>query len=86
MTPAETPTLPHRSTILVGYGAFGRDVLRRLLASTALRGVLVWEEPHGGADPSERSLQDLALLWVRDRMGFDGQEADDDGKDEGSSL
>lgn len=86
MTPSETPTSPHRATILVGYGAYGRDVLRRLLASTALRGVLVWEEPHGGADPSERSLQDLALLWVRDRMGFDGQEVDEEGTQEGSSL
>lgn len=86
MNPAETPPLPHRSTILVGYGAYGRDVLRSLLASTALRGVLVWEEPHGGADPSERSLQDLALLWVRDRMGFDGQEVDEESALEGSSL
>jgi hypothetical protein len=86
MSPAEDPTLPHRATILVGYGAFGRDVLRRLLASTALRGVLVWEEPHGGADPSERSLQDLALLWVRDRMGFDGQEVDEESAQEGTSL
>lgn len=57
---------PHRATILVGYGAFGMDVLRRLLASTAPRGVLTWEERRGGAAPTERHLQDLALIWVAD--------------------
>ncbi len=83
MTP-DTSVSPQRATILVGYGELGRDVLRRLLASTALRGVLVWEEPHGGADAAERSLQDLALLWVRDRVGAAGPEPEDDTHGESS--
>jgi hypothetical protein len=75
-----------RATVLVGYGAFGLGVLRRLLASAAPRGILAWEESRGGAVPSERSLQDLALVWVRDRTGFAGQEVDDEDASEGSSF
>lgn len=78
------PVSPQRATILVGYGELGHDVLRRLLASTALRGVLVWEEPRGGAESAERSLQDLALLWVRDRMG--ARELEEDGNHGQSSF
>lgn len=62
---------PHRATILVGYGAFGLTMLHRLLSSAAPRGVLAWEEPRGGAAPSERRLEDLALLWVPDQPGQD---------------
>src|SRR6185295_15904061 len=62
------PMTAHRATILVGFGGFGLDVLRRLLASTAPRGVLRWEEPRGGGGPSERHLQDLALLWLPDPL------------------
>ena len=58
----------NRATILVGFGAFGLDVLRRLLASTAPRGVLRWEEPRGGGGPSERHLQGLGLLWLPDPL------------------
>ncbi len=75
---------PHRATILVGFGTFGRDVLRHMLASTAPRGVLAWEEARGGAAPSERHLQDLALLWVPDPLRADA--ADWDGDSEGSAL
>jgi hypothetical protein len=32
---------------------------------------LAWEEPRGGAAPSERRLEDLALLWVPDGRGQD---------------
>lgn len=77
---------PHRATILVGYGAFGLDVLRRLLASTAPRGVLTWEESRDGAAPSERHLQDLALLWVPDRLGVAGQAVDEENAGEASGL
>jgi hypothetical protein len=77
---------PHRATILVGYGAFGLDVLRRFLASTASRGVLTWEESRGGAAPGERHLQDLALLWVPDRLGAAGQEVDAENALEGSDI
>lgn len=77
---------PQRATILVGYGELGRDVLRRLLASTALRGVLVWEESHGGADAAERTLRDLALLWVRDRVGSEAPEPEDEGTHGESSF
>ncbi|HKI06085.1 MAG TPA: hypothetical protein VKK31_29165 [Thermoanaerobaculia bacterium] len=51
-------------TILIGHGTFGRTVLRHLLASTAARGSLVWQEPPHGSDPSARRLKDLALLCV----------------------
>lgn len=84
MTEAGPVVSPHRATILVGYGVFGLDVLRRLLASTAPRGVLNWEEPPGAA-PSERHLQDLALLWVPDPTAADGQ-MDQEDAHEGSAL
>ena len=70
----------HRATILVGYGAFGRDVLRRLLTSAAPRGALRWEVQAGGVAPDERHLQDLGLLWVPDRTvvaSHDGREGAD---------
>src|SRR6185312_13897741 len=86
MNDSKDETRSPRATVLVGYGAFGLDVLRRLLASTAHRGILAWEEPRGGAAPSERSLQDLALLWVPDRTGFAGQGVDDEDAREGSSF
>lgn len=63
---AATPI--HRATLLIGYGDFGLDVLRRFLASTAVRGVLSWEET-GGADRNARRLRDLSLLGVADRFG-----------------
>lgn len=53
-----------RPTILIGHRDFGTDVLRRLLASAALRGTLDWEEPEGSAAPSERNLHNLALISV----------------------
>ncbi|MFH1468441.1 MAG: hypothetical protein ABIO70_28890 [Pseudomonadota bacterium] len=56
--------LDHYPTIVLGFGAYGARVLRRLLRSTALRGVLVWEDVHGGASPADRRLKDLRLLWV----------------------
>jgi len=51
-------------TILIGHGELGRGVLRHLLASTAARGALVWQEAPHGSDPSARRLKDLALLSV----------------------
>ncbi|HEX6158930.1 MAG TPA: hypothetical protein VF111_02110, partial [Thermoanaerobaculia bacterium] len=70
-------TVPgQRATILVGYGAFGLEVLRRLLASTAPRGVLTWEEPRGGGGPCERHLQDLALLWFPDPLVAASEQTD----------
>lgn len=80
---------PRRATIVVGYGAFGLDVLRRLLASTAPRGVLAWEEARGGGAPSERHLRDLALLWMPDRMERaqgPHEKSDEESVDEGSAL
>jgi hypothetical protein len=56
-------------TILIGQGAFGRTVLRRLLASTAARGALVWQEAPDGSDPAARRLKNLALLGVGGRGG-----------------
>ncbi len=86
MSPDGNQVTSHRATILVGFGAFGLDVLRRLLASTAPRGVLVWEQSQGGARTSERYLQDLALLWLKDRIHLDGQEVDEESAQEGSSF
>lgn len=60
-----------RATLLVGYGRFGREVLRRVLAASAPRGVLDWEEPAGGARASERDLRDLALLHIPDRLAVE---------------
>ena len=74
-----------RTTLIIGYGSFGLDVLRRFLASTAMRGVLVWEEP-GGADGNQRRLRDLALLWVRDPFEAGGGEADKESAVEGSHI
>lgn len=51
-------------TILIGLGAFGRKVLRRLLATTAARGALVWQESPDGYDPAARRLKNLVLLGV----------------------
>ncbi|HZF09275.1 MAG TPA: hypothetical protein VFE33_10845 [Thermoanaerobaculia bacterium] len=86
MSPDPRPSLPRRPTLVIGYGAFGLDVLRRLLASAAPRGVLAWREPRGGASPSERQLEDLALVWVRDRFGLAGQEVDEEDAREGSAI
>jgi len=55
----------HRATLLLGFGRFGLEVLHRFLASTATRGVLVWEDAPG-ADKNARRLRDLGLLWVPD--------------------
>jgi hypothetical protein len=56
-------------TILIGYGDYGRQVLTRLLASAALRGLIVWDEPSGGGSPSERRIRDLSLIAVPDTSG-----------------
>ncbi len=85
MAATSTPIPVHRTTLLVGYGNFGLDALRRFLASTATRGVLVWEEPTG-ADSNERRLRDLALLWVRDPFETGGPGADEESVLEGSHI
>ncbi|HEX2835306.1 MAG TPA: hypothetical protein VHW00_19990 [Thermoanaerobaculia bacterium] len=84
-TPATT-VAPHRATILVGFGTFGRAVLRRLLASAAPRGVLAWEDPRGGAAPRDRHLRDLALLWVPERAEPAGAQEDTERMQEGNAL
>ncbi|MDQ3280765.1 MAG: hypothetical protein M3Q69_05065 [Acidobacteriota bacterium] len=84
MTERAAAVAPHRATILVGFGAFGLDVLRRFLASTAPRGMLVWDDAPGGAAPSERHLRDLALLWVPDRAAREA--GDVESAQEGNAL
>ena len=86
MSEDENQVMSHRATILIGFGAFGLDVLRRLLASTAPRGVLRWEQSQGGARTSERYLQNLALLWLKDRIHLDSHEVDEESTREGSSF
>src|SRR3954462_5050808 len=56
-------------TILIGHGAFGRTVLRRLVASRAARGALDWQEGPPEGDPSARRLRALALLHLAGRQG-----------------
>ncbi len=67
-------------TILIGHGAFGRTVLRRLLASTAARGALDWQEDPSGGDPEARRLKNLALLSLAGRGG--GRSAGGDSRQE----
>ena len=86
MSVAATAIPPPRATILVGYGKFGQRMLRRLLKSAAPRGVLTWEEPRGGGAPSERHLQDLALLVVSDQNDGMSGTGDDDSAIEGNAL
>jgi hypothetical protein len=54
-----------KPTILIGHGAFGREILQRLLETTAPRGTLVWQRaPRGSSGAGEHRLRDLALLWM----------------------
>src|SRR3990172_4503339 len=73
-----------RPTLLVGYGGFGLDVLRRLLTSTVLRGVLMWQDKQDRASASDRYIQDLALLWVKDP--FKDEAYQENRSHEGSAL
>jgi hypothetical protein len=86
MTEMGAAAPPHRATILVGFDTFGLEVLRHLLKSTAPRGVLTWEEPRGGGPPSERHLQDLALLWVPDPTAAIPKQIDQEDANEGNAL
>ncbi|MEE8583336.1 MAG: hypothetical protein V3T83_00630, partial [Acidobacteriota bacterium] len=64
------------TSIVIGYGAYGREVLRRLLVSSAGRGVLSWEEAEGGQDPALRRLRGWGLVWVPDLPGLGGSSQD----------
>lgn len=68
--PALAPSL--HPTILIGYGSYGRKVLRRLLVDAEGHGLLIWEDPPSAGSPSERRLKDLALIHVSDQS--DGEE------------
>ena len=70
MADANTPV--HRATLIMGYGDFGLDVLRRFLDSTATRGVLTWEQSSND-DQNARRLRDLALLWVHPHLSDTAQ-------------
>lgn len=65
MTDLASPSAPsRRPAVLIGYGDFGLQALQRLLSNAALRGVLTWRSPEGGASARERRLRDLATLWI----------------------
>src|SRR5262245_53382343 len=65
MSPSQHPT------ILIGYGAYGLQVMRDFLASAAARGALVWDDDSVGS-LNERKLRSLSLLWVRDTLDLPG--------------
>lgn len=67
--------IDRRATLLLGYGAFGRKVFERFLASAAPRGVLEWQAPDAGSGLGERKLRDLALLHVPDRLAIEPQDS-----------
>src|SRR6202165_693754 len=54
-------------TILIGYGSYGRKVLRRLLIDAEGHGLLTWEDPPGAGSPSQRRLKDIVLIHVPDQ-------------------
>ncbi len=62
------------TSIVIGYGAFGLQALRRLLAGAASRGALTWEAPEGAEDPGRRHLRDLGLIWVPEISGLEERE------------
>lgn len=72
MNVTESVKPPIRPTVLVGYGAFGLAVLQRLLASTAPRGVLSWQTL--SQSTNVRSLKDLSLIWMPDRLNMEDQQ------------
>lgn len=56
-----------KPAILIGYGSFGRKVLRRLLRKSAPRGALIWDlSPHSETGIGKHRLRDLALLHMPD--------------------
>jgi hypothetical protein len=65
--------MANRPTILIGYGTFGLNVLRRLLASTVLRGILSWEKQNNTGN----YIKNLALFWVKDINNKDDGDIDD---------
>jgi hypothetical protein len=67
----------HHPTILIGYGAYGLQVMRNFLAGAAARGALVWDDD-GIGSLNERRLRSLSLLWVPDTLGLPGQRAPND--------
>lgn len=54
-------------TILIGYGSYGRRVMRRFLLDAEPRGLLRWEDSPGDGAQSVRRLKDLVLLHVSDQ-------------------
>jgi hypothetical protein len=56
-----------RATILIGCGTFGREVLRRLLVTAALRDLLRWETDGDELLGSRRRLAGWELFCLADR-------------------
>ncbi|AUB81230.1 hypothetical protein [Candidatus Thiodictyon syntrophicum] len=74
---------PSRPTLLIGEGAFGADVLRRVLEHSALRGVL--ERRVSGPAGTNGRRRDLALALI-DRGGPHAPSAADWGREGGSET
>jgi hypothetical protein len=56
-----------RPTLLIAFGGFGLDALRRLLHQCAMRGALRWKESQtGGVAAGRRQLQGMAMLAFPD--------------------
>lgn len=83
---SEKEILPERRpALLIGCGTFGRDVLKRLLSNTVLRGVLPWETSQNGASSNgSRHIPDLAFFWLQEPSQNSEWEADDNDEDDAS--
>src|SRR2546425_11314265 len=69
-------------TIIIGYGSYGRRLMRLLLSGAAARGVLQWTDPGSTPVRSERRLRSLSLFWTPDPLGQKDQMAQDSGQND----
>lgn len=58
-------------TILIGFGEYGRRLLRQFLTQAHDRGVLQWEDPPQAEASAARRLKNLALIVVNSPSGND---------------
>ncbi len=61
-------------TILIGFGDYGRRLLRQFLADAHDRGVLQWEDPPQAEATAARRVKDLVLITVDSPSGTDSND------------